>query len=482
MRRATWPARLALGAVLALLLPTAVPSLATAARRSPGARTDISRVDSWLVDRQGRVVELHGFDIIRKTAPFYPSHFTAKDADFLVRNGFTGVRIGLIWSAVEPRPGVYDDRYLRTFIRFADLLAAHRIHALVDFHQDAWSASAGGDGAPRWATLGNNLLSDFQAFWDNRPGPGGVGIQTRFVAAWRHVVRLIDASPAAPSLIGLDPFNEPYAGTKSLCAPFVPCPAFESGPLAAFYRRVIKAIRSTGDRHVIFPEGVAQNGLAQPSLPRFGDPQTAFSFHYYCPLTQDATAVQPTDAACQPLERHGIGSFESFAARHDVPAILGEFSCNDATDDNAAMVDAADERYTSWMAWMYYAAKDDPANCPGQGLLRDDARPGSLANVKTAKLGAFEVPYPQAIAGTPGGYRYDRTSRTMTLSYAATAVPGATLAKGTATVVFVPRFVYRNGYRADVSGAHVTSRPGAQRLTLVSDRHGATVTVTVRPR
>ena len=60
---------------------------------------------------------------------------------------------------------------------------------------------------------------------------------------------------------------------------------------------------------MIFPEGIAQNGILAPSLPRFRDPQTAFTFHYYCTLTQMATSSSPADAACRPLEQHGIGSW-----------------------------------------------------------------------------------------------------------------------------------------------------------------------------
>lgn len=482
MRRPSWLRRLALALCLAPLLVTVIASTAATAKTATAPRNEISRANSWLVDQQGRVLELHGFNVVRKTAPYYPSQFDAQDARFLVSNGFTAVRIGFIWSAVEPKPGVYDDHYIRTFIAFNDLLAKHGIHALIDFHQDAWSKAAGGDGAPDWATLSNNFLSDFQAFWDNRPGPGGIGIQTRFIAAWRHVVRMIDASPGSSALIGLDPFNEPYAGLKSLCAPFVPCSAFESGALANFYRRVITAIRSTGDRHVIFPEGIAQNGLAQPSLPRFGDGQTAFSFHYYCPLTQDATSSKPTDVACKPLEQHGIGSFESFAARHDVPGFLGEFSCNDAEDDNDAMVDLADKHFLSWTAWMYYTAKADPANCPGQGLLVNDSRHGTPRNAKPAKLRAFVVPYPQAIAGTPESYSYNRTTRTMTLRYRARGVSGATLTPGAVTDVFVPRRVYRHGFRVTVHGGRTVSTPTLQHLEVRAAHPGVTVTVTLRPR
>jgi endoglycosylceramidase len=425
---------------------------------------------------------MHGFNVMRKTAPYYPSHFDRRDADFLVHNGFTAVRIGFIWAAVEPKPGVYDNRYIRKMIDFNNLLARRGVHALLDFHQDLWSKSAGGDGAPAWATLSNNFLSDFQKLWDNAAAPDGVGIQTHFDNAWRHVVRMIDRSPGATSLIGFDPFNEPYAGLSSLCAPFVPCPAFESGELAHFYSQVITAIRSTGDQHVIFPEGVAQNGIARPSLPRFSDAQTAFTFHYYCQITQDATSDSPLEAACEPLEQHGVDSLLAYTASLDVPGILGEFSCNDADNDNDAMVDLADKHFLSWTAWMYYTAKADPANCPGQGLLVNDSRHGTPRNAKPAKLRAFVVPYPQAIAGTPESYSYNRTTRTMTLRYRARGVSGATLTPGAVTDVFVPRRVYGHGFRVTVHGGRTVSTPTLQHLEVRAAHPGVTVTVTLRPR
>ena len=51
---------------------------------------------------------------------------------------------------------------------------------------------------------------------------------------------------------------------------------------------------------------------------------------------------------------------------------------------------------------MYYTAGDDPANCPRQGLLLDDAKPASEMNAKQDKLDAFSVPYAAAIAGPIG--------------------------------------------------------------------------------
>ena len=233
---------------------------------------------------------------------------------------------------------------------------------------------------------------------------------------------------------------------------------------------------------MIFPEGIAQNGILAPSLPRFRDPQTAFTFHYYCTLTQMATSSSPADAACRPLEQHGIGSFLTYDSRLGVPGVLGEFSCNDANDDNAAVVDLVGHANVSWTAWMYYRAKSDPANCGGQGILRNDASHGSVGNAKPGKLAAFEIPFAQAIAGTPLAYSYDRATRVMSLRFRARAVPGATLRRDAATMVFAPKLVYPRGYRVLVRGGRVTSPPDAARLMVVANRPGAKISVTLRPR
>ena len=438
----------------------------------------LTRAGKWMVDDQGRVVILHGVDIMDKDAPFYPARFAAQDAAFLANEGFTATRTGFIWAGVEPQPGKYDDAYITHMAAFNELLARYGIRSLIDFHQDGWRDANGGDGAPGWATIGSNLLDNFQNFWDNAPAPDGVGIQTHFVNAWRHVVQALDATPAAANVIGWDPFNEPYAGTDSACAPFTPCPAFESGELAAFYRREIAGLRSTGDQHVIFPEGIAQNGVAEPALPKFDDAQTAFTWHYYCPVTQSATGESPADAGCAPDDQHGVGNFVAYAHSLNVPSMVGEFSCSDANDENARMVDLMDQNFVSWTIWAYYTK--DPAGCPTEGLLVDDAKPGSEANAKQAKLDAIVVPYPQAIAGTPGSYAFDRTSDTMTLTYRATAVPETRLAAGAETQIFVPERKYPRGYRVSVSGARVTSAPSAPWVELMADP-GANVSVTITP-
>ncbi len=476
--------RITLAAVTALAIvgPAAGANPAAPALRAPVSGAPITapltRVGKWMVDDQGRVVIFHGVDIMDKDSPFYPYRFAEQDARFLANEGFTATRTGFIWAGVEPQPGKYNDAYIAHMAAFNELLARYGIRTLIDFHQDGWRDGNGGDGAPGWATIGSNFLDNFQNFWDNAPAPDGVGIQTHFVNAWRHVVRMLDASPGSANVYGWDPFNEPYAGTKTGCAPFTPCPSFESGQLAAFYQREIAGIRSTSDRHVIFPEGIAQNGIAQPSLPKFSDPLTAFTFHYYCPITQSATGESPADAGCASDDQHGVGNFIAYADSLNVPSIVGEWSCSDANDENQRMVDLMDHSFLSWTIWAYYTK--DPAGCPTEGLLLDDTKPGSESNAKQAKLDAIVVPYPQAIAGTPGSYAFDRSTDTMTLTYQATAVPGARLSSGALTQIFVPRRKYPHGYHVQATGAKLVSAPTAPWVELAA-APGASVSVTITP-
>ncbi|MGH3332105.1 MAG: cellulase family glycosylhydrolase, partial [Nocardioidaceae bacterium] len=124
-----------------------------------GGPADAARVERpdqvgrWLVDGKGRVMILHGVNMVAKRAPYAPDQtgFGRDDAAFLARNGFTTVRLGVIWRAVEPRPGKYDDRYLNRIRRTVEILADHGIWTMLDFHQDLYHERFQGEGAPTWA-------------------------------------------------------------------------------------------------------------------------------------------------------------------------------------------------------------------------------------------------------------------------------------------------------------------------------------------
>jgi len=174
----------------------------------------------------GRVVTLHGVNMVHKHPPYEPLAigFGEQDAQLIESWGFNTVRIGWIWKALEPEPGSYDDAYLERIAELVQLLAGHDQHVLVDFHQDMYNERFSGEGFPDWAVQDGGLPHKpdlgfprnyffmpglwraYDNFWANRPGPGGVGLQDRFAAAWRHVVERL----APESAVFYDIFNEPF--------------------------------------------------------------------------------------------------------------------------------------------------------------------------------------------------------------------------------------------------------------------------------
>src|SRR5215467_3189942 len=127
--RRSW--QLAVGSWLALVLALASSAVAAPPRHA----------GRWVVDGSGRVMELHGLNMVFKLPPYEPSTvgFGADDAAFLARNGFNVVRLGVIYGAIEPTPGAYDDAYLDNIAATVDQLSAQGIYTLLDFHQDQYN-------------------------------------------------------------------------------------------------------------------------------------------------------------------------------------------------------------------------------------------------------------------------------------------------------------------------------------------------------
>ena len=195
-----------------------------------------------IVDPSGREILLRGVNVNSHVEywqydPDIPTTypFTEKDADLVASMGWNLVRLAISWSRVEPKPGEYEDAYLDEVAGSVNLLAERGIYTLIDLHQDAWGASLaappgttcsegkpaqGWDGAPAWATFDDGelrcgashreLVPAVRAAWVNffmnREGPGGIGIQTRYVNMFAHIVkRFANLS----SVAGYDLMNEP---------------------------------------------------------------------------------------------------------------------------------------------------------------------------------------------------------------------------------------------------------------------------------
>nr|WP_232292190.1 hypothetical protein [Frankia sp. QA3] len=135
------------------------------------------------------------------------------------------------------------------------------------------------------------------------------------------------------------------------------------------------------------------------------------------------------------------------------------------------LVAAADAFGLSW----FYDARSgtggtvgtDPPPAPGGGPL--PAAPAEIVR-----------PYPVAVAGTPESLRFD-AARVLTVTYRPGSPAGGSLAAGAATAISVPAWSYPQGYQVQVTGARVTSAPGAGLLCVVAEPGAARVEVRVAP-
>ena len=154
----------------------------------------------------------------------YIPDWTEKTFDTLAGCHFNLVRFGLIWDAVEPRPGKYCDEYLDKMGAFIAMCEQRGIYVMLDMHQDCYSRDVA-DGAPAWACITGSrryrkpkfiwaesywldpaVHTCFDNFWANSPILGK-GLQDYYADMWVHVVsRFADYD----NIIGYDIMNEPF--------------------------------------------------------------------------------------------------------------------------------------------------------------------------------------------------------------------------------------------------------------------------------
>jgi endoglycosylceramidase len=502
MRRAT---AVIAAAVLALTAAFAPPG----AQAAPGdtgpairglaigglAVDGLHQVGRWITDAAGRVVILHGVNQVFKVPPYEPAAdgFGDDDAAFLAANGFDAVRVGVIWAAVEPQPGVYDDNYLDAIGATVRTLAAHGIVSLLDFHQDQYNEKFQGEGAPAWAVPPSNAPNPalgfpynylfnpaewqvWDRFWNNYKAPDGIGLQDHLAAAWAHVAQHFAGDQA---VAGYEVLNEPWPGTLGeICAaPQIGCRAFDAGKLTAFYKRIDKAIRAADPTHTVYVEPNAlftQSGTT--GLGAIGDPHAGFAYHVYCSTEN----FFQTETLCPQQDELTVSAANRYATNHRMPPLITEFGATTDLANITEMVRLADKYRTGWLEWAYSGNDITSSSPDGQALVLDPSRPPTGDNVLTGKLAALATPYPQVVAGTPASWSF--TGGVFRLIYSTARATGlGRFATGARTEVSVPAIEFPDGYRVTVTGATVLSAPNAPVLVLAALSGATTVRVTVQP-
>jgi endoglycosylceramidase len=286
-----------------------------------------------IVDSAGRDILLRGVNVNAlaeywQGTPFPTTFpFGEADADMMAAIGWNTVRLLLSWSRVEPAPGMYDAAYLGEVQAAVEILERRGIYTIIDLHQDAWGATLaapaeqecpagsepafGWDGAPAWATFDSDrprcmpsgvreltpaVVGAFRSFWEDREGPGGVGIRTRYVRMLGHVAGVFARSSA---VAGYDIMNEPNAFRPQ-----------DMTALGVLHSEALQAIREAeraagGHRHLVFfePSGLWSSfGMgAPPDFER--DDDVVYAPHIYTggfdglPITAAAFEVAVSEAA-----------------------------------------------------------------------------------------------------------------------------------------------------------------------------------------
>ncbi|HVT21260.1 MAG TPA: cellulase family glycosylhydrolase, partial [Mycobacteriales bacterium] len=445
----------------------------------------LSHHGPFLTDPSGRVVFVHGVNLVFKHAPYVApataAGFTARDADFLARNGLNGVRLGVLFAGVMPKPGVIDHHYLDRVDRIVRLLASRHIWVLLDFHQDAFNERFKGEGFPAWAVdddglpfidLGNFFLNDqtpavqraYDHLWND-----DTGLWHYYAQAWKAVAK---KWAHQPYLMGYDLFNEPNAGTQMLtCANPLGCPIFDAR-LQKFYEHMRRAIRTVDRRNLVWYEPqFLFNAISASNFTRVDDRNVALSWHdYACTPAFVEGGVVPGDPDCQINEPRVMDNADRQMRAMGAGGVMSEFGAGDDLEDLARLTSLADAHLSGWMYWQYKHFTD-PTGGSNEGLFRQDTK---LSSVKRDKLAVLVHPYPQAIAGTPTSMSWDATAKVLRFSYTPKRATGR-------MDVFLPALTCAKGCAVKVAGGKVVRRTA--RHAYIAARTGAhSVAVTVRPQ
>ena len=461
------------GALPFLLLVLSVSALAQETAPPPPA---VSVDGDRLVDAEGRTLFLRGMNAGSKSPENFHAPWQGPEDFRRLRDwGMTAVRYMIFWSAIEPAPGQYSEEYLQGVDRVVSWAADAGIHVILDMHQDLYGPGIpGGDGAPAWATLDDGLPHRtlgsiwstaylvspkihraFDNFWNNAPGPDGVGIQDHFALAWRHVAQRYRNNP---TVIGFDILNEPFVGSdirriawavwmalpdflrgaemprtpaalmeslkeepypwwllkaagdprryeRFLAAVAPAMQAFERRALLPMYQRVYRAVREVHPTgiFVLEPCVLANSGAPSAIEPLVDDqgrrdPLQAYMPHFYDIVLDTGLHHEPSPERLGIMMRNRVEE----ARRMGMPLLIGEWG---AFYGDARCVGAAEmmarflaENTVGEFYWDYHRDIEQGAFFP------------SLSRPSPLRVGGFPVGI--RMAESPGGMQVEWTEET----------------------------------------------------------------------
>lgn len=393
----------------------------------------------FITDRSGRVVILRGENVI-SAAKNEPLHVGGVDEALIARLsddfGFNVARHLVFWAAIEPERGHFDESYFDRVQQRLDWYGAHGVYVFLDMHQDLYAERFGGDGAPDWAvrTDGNAFIppapglpwwaaaaspavqASYRHFWD--PARGTPGLKRHYLAAMAELVRRFRDHPA---VIGYDIMNEPgfsdhdLAGTLGAARTSARTGDWRSPRLIRFTQRLVDTIRAEDPDGYIFYEPSSLNGadldlgngisgpfpgdLAPLTDPRPGPARLVYAPHLYS-VPVDAGTY---DRAHNRYVARWAGLRRPESRAQDSALFIGEFGTGPGLRPWIRdVIDMADRQMLGFTWWSYDAG--------GWGITNPDGSEAPHAR-------DVARPYPQAVAGVPDAFSYDRVRHAFRLDF-----------------------------------------------------------------
>jgi endoglycosylceramidase len=423
----------------------------------------------FLRDADGRAVVLRGVNLAgaHKSKPYWGFHQPPDFARVRSAWGMNAIRLLIVWAAVEPQKGQYDDAYLDAVATRVQWAKDAGLFVVVDMHQDVYGegfASGGGDGAPMWTCDAaeyasftpqqpwflNNLSAQVSACWNAFWASDE--LRAHYTEAWRRVAARL--APFGETVVGFDPMNEPYWGTLSITP-------FEPEHLAPFYEQIVPAVRSAAPWVAFTEPSSIRNLGGSTALPPFSFDRVVYSPHSYNRNAESGMGFNPADRDALVAN---LASLASEAKGLNAALWIGEYGGPTEDPNIGAYMTANYDGASAVAAGAMYWAYDK-----GGGYSILDAS----GNEKPVLMSVIVRPFPERTAGDPIAWTFDAASSTFMFTYHANA------SIKSPTVISIADRLYANGYSVDCGGCAFTKSAGS--LSVTTPPSGDPARVTIHP-
>lgn len=297
---------------------------------------------------------------------------TPRDFELIKSFGFNVVRLPFDSRMLIDQSGTLRPDAFKYLDRALSMAEEAGVYVILDMH-----------GAPgSQSTMDHTGQREQNKLWSDPKN------QERMIELW---VRLAQRYKDRTVVAAYDLLNEPYGDFKQDLRP----------ALRELMPRLAKAIRATGDRHLlIFPNALGAGFTFYDPPEAQGLDQIGFTDHYYAGMFGSPSTVKSHAA----MFWRAMPEAQAYADRVGGPVLIGEFNVVLEKTGGKAMLRRYFDEFAErgWMAtmWSYKILKPSPGVQPDNWYLVTNAQPLPQISFETSSLSEIEG-YFSELANTP---------------------------------------------------------------------------------